>query len=137
MIPGMLAVIALSSWFYYQEILSFVYGGVLAVAWALLSPLYLRWSLRRQIRKMYTEEEKACILGSYTLRAAPKALVEVNRNGESQVSWDDVLRIEATKRYTYIFITLDTALIIPRETVKRGDLHEFFKEVDRRIEQAG
>jgi hypothetical protein len=31
---------------------------------------------------------------------------------------------------------MDTALIVPRSTVKAGDLHEFVKEVDKRIEQA-
>jgi hypothetical protein len=135
LIPGLLGVIALFLWFYYQDTLSFMYVGVLAVAWALFTPLYFRWSLRRQIRRLYTEEEKTSILGANTLRVEPKALVEINRNGESRVNWDEVLRIETTRRYAFLFVTLDSALIIPRATLKRGNLHEFVKEVDQKIEQ--
>jgi hypothetical protein len=135
-VPGLLSVIALFLWFYYQDTLSAIYVGVTAVAWGLLTPLFLKWQLRRQIRKMYTEEEKACILGAYKLRSEEDALVEVSREGESRVKWSDILRVEVTRRYAFIFVTLDTALIVPRRTVKSGNLHEFIKEADARIEQA-
>lgn len=135
-VPGLLAVIAMFLWFYYQDTLSAIYVGITAVAWGLLSPLFLKWQMRNQIRKMYTEEEKACILGNYKLRSEASALVEVSKSGESRVSWADILRVEVTKRYAFIFVTMDTALIVPRDTVKSGDLHEFVKDADIRIEQA-
>jgi len=134
--PGIMALIALFLWFYYQDTLSAIYVGVIAALWGILTPLYFKGSLRRQLRKMYSDEEKACILGTYTLRAEPHVLVEVNQKGESRVKWSDVLRVETTKKYAFLFVGIDTALIIPRATVKKGDLHEFIKEADRRIEQA-
>lgn len=135
-VPGLLAVISMFLWFYYQDTLSAIYAGVTAVAWGLLTPLFLKWQLRQQIRKLYTEEEKACILGNYTLRSDKDALVEVSKAGESRVPWGDILRIEMTKRYAFIFVGLDSALIVPRATLKSGNLHEFVKDADARIEQA-
>ena len=134
--PGMIALIALFLWFYYQDTLSAIYVGVIGVLWGVFTPFYFRGSLRRQLRKMYSDEERACALGTYTLRAEPHVLVEVNRSGESRVKWSDVLRVETTKKYAFLFVDIDTALIIPRATVKKGDLHEFIKEADKRIDQA-
>lgn len=135
-VPGILMVIALVLWFYYQDTLSSMYVGITGVAWGFLTPLYLKWSARRQIQSMFTAEEKACIVGNYKLRVEKNALVEVSREGESKVKWGDILRVEVTKQYAFIFVTLDSALIVPRATVKSGDLHEFVKEVDQRIEAA-
>jgi hypothetical protein len=135
-VPGILVLIALFLWFYYQDTLSAMYVGATAAAWGVLAPLYIKWSARRQIRKMYSEQEKAGILGAYKLRVEPNALVEISQQGESRVKWADILRIEATKRYAFVFVGLDTALIIPRATVKTGNVREFLKDADKCIEQA-
>jgi hypothetical protein len=135
-IPGLMVVGSLFLWFYYQDTLSAIYVGLVALAWGTLTPLFFKWHMRQQVRKMYSDEVKACVLGTYKLRAEPDALVEISRNGESRVNWTDILRVEATKRYAFIFVTIDTALIIPRSTVKGGNLHEFVKEADKLIEQA-
>lgn len=134
-IPGILVLVALFLWFYYQDTLSAIYAGITAGAWGVLAPLYIKWNSRRQVLQMYTDEVKAAILGTYKLRIEPDALVEIGRGGESRLRWEDVLRVETTKRYAFIFVTIDSALIIPRATVKSGDLHEFVKEADQRIEQ--
>ncbi|MGZ8217069.1 YcxB family protein [Methylomagnum sp.] len=135
-VPGILMVIALVMLFYYEDTLSAMYVGFTGAAWGVLTPLYLKWNARRQIRGMYTEDEKARIVGVYKLRTTSDALVEIGREGESRVKWGDILRIEATKKYAFIFVTIDSALIVPRATVKNGDLHEFVKDVDQRIEAA-
>ncbi len=135
-IPGILAVIALFLWFYFEDSLSAIYVALTALAWGLLTPLYMRWNLRKQLRKMYSEEDKAGILGDAKLRIEPRALVEITQGGESRVAWSTILRVESTKKYAFIFLTTDTALVIPRMTVSKGDLHEFIRQADERIEQA-
>lgn len=135
-IPGVLVLVALLLWFYYQDTLSAMYAGITAGIWGVLAPLYIKWSNRRQLCRLYTDEVKETVLGVYTLRITPSALVEIGRVGESQVKWSDILRIESTKHYAFIFVSLDSALIIPRATIKNGDIHEFVKEVDLRIERA-
>lgn len=136
LLPGLLAISALVVWLYYQDTLTFMYISVLSLVWAIGAPLYFRWSHRRQIRNLYTAEEKLNLFGMNRLRVTDRNLVEINRNGESSISWDDVLRIETTRDYAFLFVGIDAALIIPRTTVKQGDIHEFVKEVDKKLEQA-
>ena len=136
MMPGLIVAISLFLFFYYQDVLSAAYVGIIAVGWGFGVPAFLKWSWRKQIRKMYTEEEKACVLGRYALRADKDALTEIAPGGESKMPWDEILRIELTKKYAFIFVSLDTALIVPRATVSKGDLHAFAKEADERIEKA-
>ena len=75
------------------------------------------------------------MLGQYTLKIEPKQLVEVSKDGESRIEWKDVLRIEAGKNYAFIFVSMDSAIIIPRKTVIQGDILEFFKETEQHIDQ--
>jgi len=135
-IPGILSLIAMFVWFYYQDSLTAATIGVVAAGWGLGAPYFLKWSTRRRIAAMYTQEEKDRILGEYTLRIESNELVEISKSGESRIKWADVLRIEASKNYAFIFVALDSALIIPRQTVKKGDILEFFKDADQQIEKA-
>jgi len=135
--PGFIVVIAMFLFFYFKDIPSAMYVGLIALGWGLGVPLYLKWSLRQQIKKMYSDEEKVCILGRNTLRIDRDELVEINARGESKIAWADVLRVESTKKDACVFIATDAALIIPRVTVSKGNLHEFVKLADERIEKAG
>lgn len=137
MIPGLLSISVLVLWFYFQESSTAIIFMALAVAWAAAAPYYYRWSTRRQLRRLYTEEEKVSVIGRYTLRIEPAHLVEVAPNGNaSNVAWSELLRVEVAKKYAFIFLSVNTALVVPRDTVSKGDLHEFVREVDERISAA-
>ncbi|WP_054773696.1 hypothetical protein [Methylogaea oryzae] len=82
-IPGLLSIAVLVLWFYYQESSTAIIFMALAVAWAALAPRYFRWSTRRQLNRLYTEEEKVSVMGRYTLRIEPSHLVEVGPNGNA------------------------------------------------------
>jgi hypothetical protein len=134
MAPGFFVVIALLLFFYFRDVASAVYTGLIACVWGVGVPLYLKWNMRKQLRKLYSEEDKAQILGTYTLRVEPKALVEIHANGESKLPWREVLRLEMEKKYAFLFLSEDSALIIPRDTIKQGDLREFVKAAVERID---
>jgi len=138
-IPGIIAVIALISFFYLKNIPSAIYSILLAAGWGFGVPFYLKWNMRKQIRQSYTDKEKATLLGHYTLRAEPGGLVEIKGDGEpSKLEWKKVLRTEVEKEYVFIFIGLNSALIIPRKTLpKDNPLAEFVRTVDGHIEKAG
>lgn len=136
-LPGVLSVGALFLWFYERDVAAAVLVMIGAVAWGLLSPLLLQWHMRRQLSRMYTAEEKAGLAGRYSLRIETDHLVEISPGGESRLPWDSVLRVETTKRYAFIFVSVDSALIVPRSTVSQGNLHQFVQEADARIEAAG
>jgi hypothetical protein len=52
------------------------------------------------------------------------------------MAWEDLVRVEYGKRYVYIYISLNTALVIPVETVKKGNLEQFAAQAEKMIELA-
>lgn len=135
-VPGFMVLVSLLLWFYYKDTLSALYVAVLALGWGFGVPAYLKWSMRRQFGRMYTEEDKGVALGRFSLRIDTNELIENSKRGENRTPWSAILRIEATKKYAFIFVTRDSALIIPRATVRNGNLHEFVKAADECIEKA-
>lgn len=138
-VPGILALVGLFYYVYYQDMMSAGYVMILAVLWGLLSPKIMMLDLRRQILTNYTSKEKANMFGTYTLSidpANPKYLQEKSPSGKHKMAWEDLVRVEYGKRYVYIYVDLNTALVIPVETVKKGNLEQFAEQVEKMIERA-
>jgi YcxB-like protein len=135
-VPGFIVLISLLLWFYYKDSLSALYVATIALLWGFGVPAYLKWNLRRQIRKLYTHADKEQILGRVSLRIEKNDLVETSDRGESRTPWSEMLRIEATKKYAFLFVAPRAALIIPRATVSKGDLQQFVLAADERITAA-
>lgn len=135
-IPGFMVLVSLLLWFYYKDTLSALYVAALALGWGFGVPSYLKWSMRKQFGNFYSEEDRAAVLGRFTLRIDEADLVEISAAGETRTPWMDVLRIEVTRQYAFVFVSRDAALIIPRATVRSGNLHEFVKVADESIERA-
>ena len=135
-IPGFLALIALFTWFYYQDTLTAMWIGVSAVAWGFLAPWVIRWNATRRAMALYSLQDLERILGRYTLRIEPNELVELSDAGESRIAWKDVLRIEPAKNYAFLFVSLDSAIIIPRKSVTEGKILDFFKAAEDHIDKA-
>lgn len=136
-VPGVITIIGLFYWSFYGDKISALYVILLGVAWAFISPLVLRWDLRRQVLINYTDKEKLAMFGQYKLTIEPKALVEKSPSGKHRMEWKDLLRVEQDEQYAYIYVDVGTALIIPRETVTKGNLDEFIKQANDLIERLG
>jgi hypothetical protein len=138
-VPGIMVLIGFFYYIYYGDMKSSGYIMVLAVLWALLSPKIMMLDFRRQILTNYTNKEKVAMFGTYTLTidpANPKYLLEKSPSGKHKMAWDDLVRVEYGKRYVYIYISLNTALVIPVETVKKGNLEQFAAQAEKMIELA-
>lgn len=141
LVPAIIGVIAMLLFFVMKNIPAAVYALLLSMAWGLGVPFFLRRSMRKQIRQAYSDVEKANLMGRYTLRTEKDGLAEANaEGGSSKVLWKNVLRVEEEKKYVFIFVAIskgDTALIIPLDTLAKGDnMREFVKEVNEYIEKA-
>jgi hypothetical protein len=137
-VPGIMALIGSFYYFYYGDIRSSGYIVAIAVLWALLSPKIMMLSLRRQILESYTPKEKVNMFGTYTLSidpANPNYLLEKSPSGKHKMAWGDLVRVEYGKRYVYIYINLNTALVIPVDTVKKGNLEQFAEQAEKMIER--
>ncbi|MEW6039329.1 MAG: YcxB family protein [Pseudomonadota bacterium] len=136
-IPAFFVVISLFLWFYYKDLVSAAYVGVIALAWGFLVPAYMRWTTRKQLLAMYSDEDKQRILGRYRLSVAKDALIENKLDGEeSRIPWSEILRIELTDKYAFIFVAIDAALIVPRATANAAKLRDFVRAADERIAAA-
>ncbi|MCF7986410.1 MAG: YcxB family protein [Methylovulum sp.] len=139
-VPGIMGLIGSFYYFYYGDINTSGYVLLIALLWAILSPKVMLLDLRRQILKSYTDKEKVDMFGTYTLTIDPenpKYLLEKSPSGKNKMAWEELLRVEYGKRYVYIFINLSTALVIPVETIKKGDLEKFAEQAEKMIERLG
>ncbi|QFY42461.1 YcxB family protein [Candidatus Methylospira mobilis] len=135
-VPALIVITALSIYFYYKDLASALYVGGAGLIWAIAVPYYFRWSWRKQIQGRFTAEMKAVVCGATTLRITPEGLVELRGGVQSKLPWRELLRIELTPRYAFIFTDVDSAVIVPRETLTRGDLQQFVRSADAYIEKA-
>ena len=133
-IPGVAVLLGIFI-YTYQANTSGLYLIAVGVAWSFLSPIYIKWDLRRKILTSYTDKEKANMFGHYSLRIDPDGLAEKSPSGKHKTPWEEVLRVEYQKRYVFIFVELNTALIIPVETVAKGDLEKFSEHVEKMIDK--
>jgi hypothetical protein len=136
-VPGVMFIIGAFYYFYYGDIRAASYVVVLSILWAWLSPKILLLDFRRQILTNYTYKEKARMFGTYTLTLDPKGLLEKSPSGKNIMPWDEVIRVEKSDRYVFIYIGLNTALVIPRETVKKGNPDEFAEQAEKMLDRLG
>jgi len=137
-VPGVMGLIGGFYYFYYGDMKSSGYILAMAVLWAVLSPKIMMLDLRRQILKNYTAKEKSNLFGTYTLTidpANPTHLLEKSPSGKNKMAWAELVRVEYGKRYVYIYIDLSTALVIPVDKVKKGNLEEFSAQAEKMIER--
>ncbi|GAB4270782.1 MAG: hypothetical protein Kow0065_20570 [Methylomicrobium sp.] len=136
--PGALVLIGLFYYVYYADMLTASYIVAIAILWALFSPRIMLLDLRRQILKNYTDKEKAAMFGTYTLKIEADHLLELSPSGKHKMPWNELIRVEQEdKHYVYIYISLNTALVIPAKTVKKGNLKEFAEQAQKMIERKG
>jgi len=135
LVPGIMMFIGLFYYVYYVDMTATAYITILALIWSIVSPYFLKMDMRRQILNNYTEKEKKAMFGIHKLTIDQDYLLEVSPGGKHKTSWADMLRVDYLKDYVHIFIDIDAAIVIPKETVKSGDLKKFAKQAESMIER--
>ncbi len=78
------------------------------------------------------------MFGIHSLKIEPEFLQEKSPGGKKHnTPWKELLRVERHKDYVFIYVDIDAAIVIPRETVKKGDLKAFAKQVESMIDRLG
>jgi len=134
-IPGILIIIALFMWSYQNDVKTALYIGFIGLALGVSSPVMVKWDLKRQILKSYSDKEKVSIFGDYKLKIEPHYLLEKSPSGKHKYPWNELLRVEYGDKYVFIYVDLDAALIIPVETETTGNLEAFAEQVEKLIER--
>ena len=136
-VPGVMFFIGLFYYIYYVDMTTTAYITLLAVAWGIGSPYIMKMDFRRQFFSQYTAEEKKGLFGVHTLRIEPEFLQEISPGGKHKTPWPEMLRVERHKDYVLIYVAIDAAIVIPRATVKKGDLKAFAKQAEGMIDRLG
>jgi YcxB-like protein len=139
-VPGIMMLIGTFYYYYYADLKATGYIMLVAVLWALFSPQVIMLNIGRQVLKTYTYKERKNMFGTYVLTidpANPNHLHEKSPSGKNKMAWSELVRVDYGKGYIYIYLDLSTALVIPEETLKRGDLKAFAKQVEKMIEMHG
>lgn len=139
-VPSIMLLIGCFYYYYYADIKAGGYIFVVAILWAWLSPKVLMLNVGRQINKKYTDKERKNMFGHYVLTidpANPQFLHEQSPSGKNKIAWNELVRVDREKGYILLYFDLDTALVIPEATVKKGDVNAFIKQVEKMIEMHG
>ena len=134
-VPGVMLVFGLFYYVYYVDMMTTAYITLLALGWGIASPFIMKMDMRRQFFNKYTEAEKKAMFGIHQLKIEPEYLLEKSPGGKHKTPWGEMLRVEKHREYVFIYVAIDAALVIPRETVKSGDLKAFGKQVETMIER--
>ncbi len=136
-VPGVMLGVGLFYYIYYVDMTTTAYIAILALAWGIASPYIMKMDMRRQFFNQYTEAEKKAMFGVHNLVIEPEFLQEKAPGGKHKTPWKEMLRVERHKEYVYIYVDIDAAIVIPRATVKKGDLKAFAKQVEGMIDRLG
>ena len=134
-VPGILAFIGVVYGLFLRNEYAGLFTVVFAILMTFIAPYIIKWDMRRQVMKYYTDEEKAHILGHYKLKIEPKVLEEQSPSGDNTMPWSELLRVEYGKRYVYIYLEIATALIIPVDKITDGDLEKFAEQAEKLIDR--
>ena len=137
LVPGAMLLIGMFYYVYYADMKTTAYIAVLAVAWGIVSPYVMKMDMRRQFLEKYTEKEKLDMFGIHTLKIEQDYLAEKSPGGKHKTYWKDMLRVDYVDKYVYIFIDLDSAIVIPVETIKSGNLEKFAEQAESMIDRLG
>jgi len=137
LVPGAMLLIGMFYYVYYGDMKTTAYIAVLAVAWGVVSPYVMKMDMRRQFLEKYTEKEKLDMFGIHTLKIEQDHLAEKSPGGKHKTYWKDMLRVDYVDKYVHIFIDLNSAIVIPVESIKSGNLEKFAEQAESMIDRLG
>ena len=137
LVPGAMLLIGMFYYVYYGDMKTTAYIAVLAVAWGVVSPYVMKMDMRRQFLEKYTEKEKLDMFGRHTLKIEQDHLAEKSPGGKHKTYWKDMLRVDYVDKYVHIFIDLNSAIVIPVESIKSGNLEKFAEQAENMIDRLG
>lgn len=134
-VPSVILFIAMFYYFYYNDTSTSFYITFIAISWGIISPYMIKMDMRRQILESYGEEERKAILGEHKLVIEQEYLLDKAPDGKHKLLWEEMVRVEHTQQAVYIYIDLESAVIIPVKTLKKGHLEKFSEQAEKMIER--
>lgn len=116
---------------------SFIERVVFFVVFSLLSifgyPMYYRWAIKRNAKKIYAAAQSQGILGEHTLTLGAEGFATSCSANDSRVSWSGVERIDSDEQYIYIYTSPLQAHVIPKRAFSSDEEASSFMQAAERF----
>jgi len=131
--PGMLLIAAAYTYYFASETYIAIGAVAFAVFWNLFIPRLIKYLQAKPMLTNIRAQKDNPIIGNHRLQAKSKHL-EAQFNGREKImDWDSLYRIEITDHFSYIYLSLTSALIIPKASITEGDYEKFTSMVEKYI----
>ena len=113
-----------------------IVGAVVASAYAATTPRRFRKQIRNAAERCYKEGENKGLFGLHTLEILDTELLETNPSGNQSIKWAGIERVVSTPTHGYIYVSSNSAHVVPKASVTEGDYNAFMEAVrDRTTKQ--
>jgi Ca2+/Na+ antiporter len=109
-------------------------GILCSILYFIFVSLSFKISVRRNVRKMYSEGSNMGIIGAHELVIEKDGLIEYSEVSEHKISWKGIERIARTNEHVFIYIGSVMAHVIPINGVTSGNIDEFVDLVQQHMQ---
>jgi hypothetical protein len=109
---------------------------ITAFVWSLAVPSIMRKRFHQHVSDCYTIEHIAEAIGKRTIVASKKGLTEKKADDDHVYAWADISKFEQTKTHIFLYVSDDSAMIIPKDALIEGDIDLFVEEAITHIKNS-
>ncbi len=104
----------------------------LAIFWVIFMPWSYKRSIKKYVRRMYSEGKNKRLICKHKLSIAPEGIVETTDIGEASIRWSAVEKVESSDKYIFIYTSAVGAIIVPRGAFPDDSKYSEFIETVKR-----
>lgn len=97
---------------------SFKGAALCYVLWAIFYPRYFNWASSKRILKMLDENGSEGMMGDHSLTLTERSIINSTPRGDSRTDWKNIKKIIETQKHIFIFISAESAYILPARVFK-------------------
>jgi hypothetical protein len=114
-----------------QALFNIVLWLIVSLIWFIILPKLNFLSTKRHIMKEYKGGKNKILLSNRSLELSEQGISVVTEHSESFIKWDAIEKIEKDKKYIFIYVDPQSALIVPRDCFRdEKEANEFLSKLE-------
>lgn len=110
---------------------------ITSIVWLVFYPKYANWEMKRRLKKMLKEGSNKNLFNRRLLTITDKGIRQISSSDESFISWENIVSIDESNNYIYIYHSSVSANIIPKRVFEDEEeeklfLNEIYKHIDNK-----
>jgi len=103
-----------------------------AIFWLFVFPFFIKWTRRRNIRRLCRSSRNLGIFGQHKIVLSPTEIARNGSYGHAAIYWPAVDRIEVSPSHAFIFVSSMNAFMIPKLDFPNEGEFDSFVETARK-----